>query len=119
MAVKVANHRSHGALQAPAPPAPLLAPPEAVGLWPRERFTPELEAELEATGSGRTGCPICCEEFGEDRDLELVVLECVHAYHFACLEAYALYRPNSKDTPLLCPVCQSLANFGKRPPPPS
>ena len=103
VAVKVANHRSHAAtaLQDTTNPPP--------PRWTRERFTPELEAELGATGSGRTVCPICCEEFGEDRDLELVVLECVLAYHFACLESYALYRPNSKDTPLLCPVCQSLA----------
>jgi len=75
----------------------------------KEYFTPGLETELANTGSGRTVCPICCEDFGKDRNLELVVLECVHAYHFSCLESYALNRLNSKDTSLLCPVCQKVA----------
>ena len=75
----------------------------------KKYFTPELETELANTGSGRTMCPICCEKFGEDGNLDLAVLECVHAYHFSCLESYALNRPNSTSSPLLCPVCQQLA----------
>ena len=75
----------------------------------KEYFSPGLETELKNTGAGRTVCPICCENFGEDGNLELAVLECVHAYHFLCLESYALNRSNSKDTPLLCPVCQKVA----------
>ena len=75
----------------------------------KEYFTPDLEIELGNTGSGRTVCPICCEAFGGDSNLELVVLECVHAYHFSCLESYALNRPNAKGRALLCPVCQQVA----------
>lgn len=74
-----------------------------------EEFTPELEDELAHTGSGRTVCPICCEAFGEDGNLELVVLRCIHAYHFSCLESYAIARPNASETPLLCPICQKKA----------
>ena len=71
-----------------------------------ETFTPELADELAQTGSGRTECPICCEAFGGDGDVELVVLQCSHAYHFSCLDAYAIARPNASETPLLCPICQ-------------
>lgn len=88
--------------------SPVGAPRSGVALT-KEFFTPGVEIELENTGSGRTVCPVCCEDFREDRTLELTVLECVHAYHFACLESYALNRPNSKDSPLLCPVCQKVA----------
>ncbi len=75
----------------------------------KEYFTPGLETELENTGSGRTVCPICCENFGGDGNGELAVLECLHAYHFSCLESYALHRSHSKNTLLLCPVCQKVA----------
>ena len=101
--MKVANHRSHAVAKRGE---------EEIALclgWDKEYFTPELEIELKATGSGRMVCPICCERFGKDGDVELVVLDCLHAYHFLCLEAYALYRQNSEATPLLCPVCQSVA----------
>jgi len=74
-----------------------------------ETFTPELADELAQTGSGRTECPICCEAFGGDGNLELVVLQCSHAYHFLCLEAYAIARPNACESPLLCPICQKKA----------
>ena len=110
VAVKIANYRSRTATALQASGSVVNSSSPLLG-WTREQFTPELETELGATGSGRTVCPICCGEFGEDRELELVVLECIHAYHFACLESYALYRSNSKDTPLLCPVCQTLAVF--------
>ena len=74
-----------------------------------EKFTPDLADELAQTGSGRTDCPICCEAFGGDGNLELVVLQCSHAYHFLCLEAYAIARPNAFESPLLCPICQKKA----------
>jgi hypothetical protein len=100
VAVKVAHHRS----------SLRIAPEGARRLaMPRTGFTPELERELEQTGSGRTVCPICCEAFGAVGNPDLAVLACVHAYHFSCLEAYALKRPNAHGTPLLCPVCQQVA----------
>ncbi len=74
-----------------------------------EKFTPDLADELAHTGSGRTECPICCEAFGGDGNFELVVLQCSHAYHFSCLDAYAIARPNASETPLLCPICQKKA----------
>jgi hypothetical protein len=85
-----------------------VSPPRRLSLE-TEEFTPDLEDELVNTGSGRTVCPICCEAFGADGDLELVVLQCSHAYHFLCLEAYAIARPNAFESPLLCPICQKKA----------
>ena len=74
-----------------------------------EEFTPDLEKELANIGSGRTDCSICCEPFGGDGNLELVVLQCSHAYHFSCLDAYAVARPNASGSALLCPICQKKA----------
>ncbi len=100
VAVKIAQHRSHIRTNQ--------QPPRRLEMT-KEYFTPGLEAELANTGSGRTVCPICCEAFGEDGNFELAVLACVHAYHFSCLESYALNRPNPKESPLLCPLCQQVA----------
>lgn len=74
-----------------------------------EEFTPDLENELANIGSGRTDCSICCESFGGDGNLELVVLQCSHVYHFSCLDAYAIARPNASGSSLLCPICQKKA----------
>ena len=102
-AVKIAHHRHLRIIRQEEP-----RPPRRLEMT-RHYFTSDLEKELRTTGSGRTVCPICCEEFAEDENLELAVLECVHAYHFSCLESYAINRPNAKDNPLLCPVCQQVS----------
>jgi len=88
--------------------APRIIPTQRLGLA-TEEYTPELEDELVHTGSGRTVCPICCETFGVDGNIELVVLKCLHAYHFSCLESYAISRSKASETPLLCPICQKKA----------
>ena len=104
VAVKIAHHRSHPRIIQQEEERPLRRLEMR-----RYYFTSDLEKELRTTGSGRTVCPICCEEFGEDKTLDLAVLGCVHAYHFSCLESYAINRPNANDNLLLCPVCQRVA----------